>query len=49
MDQYFVIFVFWAFLSWSWVFTTLVGLVARGSVTHANFEVDGQMVAVIVL
>lgn len=36
-------------VSWTWTFATLVGLIARASVTKPNYEIDGQQVAIAAL
>ena len=49
-NQFFLIFVFWAVLFCAFVFSTLIGLIARATAQgRPNFDVDGQEVAIIVL
>ncbi len=47
--QFFLIFVLWAVLFCAWAFATLVGLNAHASLVRPNFNIDGQMIAIIVL
>ena len=47
--QFFFIFCFWAMLFCAWTFSTLVGLDAHASHNRANFSIDGQHVAIIVM
>ena len=47
--QFFMIFVFWAFLFCAWTFATLVGLNAHASSVRPNYELDGQHIAIIAL
>ncbi|TFK92154.1 zf-DHHC-domain-containing protein [Polyporus arcularius HHB13444] len=47
--RFFLIFVFWAVLFCAWAFATLVGLNAHASLVRPNFNIDGQMIAIIVL
>lgn len=49
LRQFFLIFVFWALIFCSWVFSTLVGLNARASTIRPNFEVDPQLVVIAAL
>ncbi|KAI0742878.1 zf-DHHC-domain-containing protein [Daedaleopsis nitida] len=46
--RFFVIFVFWGLPFCIWVFSTLIALIARASMTQANYEIDPQHVVVMV-
>ncbi|KAI0744588.1 zf-DHHC-domain-containing protein [Earliella scabrosa] len=46
--RFFMIFVFWALLFCSWVFSTLIGLNARASMVRPNFDIDPQKIVIMV-